>query len=205
MDGCRVRDPVMVYGLSQSALDVVSKACAACKVEVYETDCLTDMIAVPSLLIVADLTGVVAEDVERLLGVWLSLDDPTMRVVLLGDVSIEIPPGLRRKIRIAPEPLSLDVIKFLILRQREALKRHLHMVSRFDRRIFRLMHILRELNVRREVSSHALAAKFNVSQRTVQRDIELLQSLGECIDYDDTRKRFSVPSDWSPLSSPIWD
>ena len=48
----------------------------------------------------------------------------------------------------------------------------------YDRRTFRLFYILNKLNNSKPVSTREFAEKFNVSLRTVQRDLEILNSAG---------------------------
>jgi predicted DNA-binding transcriptional regulator YafY len=48
----------------------------------------------------------------------------------------------------------------------------------YDKRIFRLLSILNKLNAGRKVSCRELAGDFNVSLRTVQRDLEILDRTG---------------------------
>jgi predicted DNA-binding transcriptional regulator YafY len=48
----------------------------------------------------------------------------------------------------------------------------------YDRRIFRLFYILNKLNNSKPVTTRELAEEFNVSMRTVQRDLEILNSAG---------------------------
>jgi len=48
----------------------------------------------------------------------------------------------------------------------------------YDKKIFRLLYILNQLDSRRVVSTPELAKEFNVSLRSVQRDIELLNETG---------------------------
>ncbi|MBU0896722.1 MAG: HTH domain-containing protein, partial [Candidatus Omnitrophica bacterium] len=48
----------------------------------------------------------------------------------------------------------------------------------YDKKIFRLLFILNKLETRKKVSTSDLAKEFNVSLRTVQRDIELLSMAG---------------------------
>ena len=38
--------------------------------------------------------------------------------------------------------------------------------------------------------------------RTVQRDLELLQSLGECIDYDCASNTYTIPDWWTSIIAP---
>ena len=48
----------------------------------------------------------------------------------------------------------------------------------YDKKVFRLLFILNQLDSRRKVSTGELAKEFNVSSRTVQRDIVLLNTTG---------------------------
>ena len=48
----------------------------------------------------------------------------------------------------------------------------------YDKRIFRLLYILNKLDSSKSVSTKELAEEFNVSIRTVQRDLELLNLSG---------------------------
>ncbi len=56
-----------------------------------------------------------------------------------------------------------------------------HMTTKntsYDKKVFRLFFILNQLDLRRKVSTSELAKEFNVSPRTVQRDIVLLNTTG---------------------------
>ena len=66
----------------------------------------------------------------------------------------------------------------------------------YDRRVFRLVHILRELSEKRRVRAAGLAQAFNVSLRTVERDLQLLRDLEPFIDYDASARTCTVPRDW---------
>lgn len=48
----------------------------------------------------------------------------------------------------------------------------------YDRKIFRLLYILNKLDTQKQVLTRDLAKEFNVSSRTVQRDLELLNMTG---------------------------
>ena len=51
-------------------------------------------------------------------------------------------------------------------------------IKNYDRKIFRLLSILKKMDSNRSVSTGQLAEEFNVTKRTVQRDIELLDMVG---------------------------
>ncbi len=75
----------------------------------------------------------------------------------------------------------------------------------YDRKLFRLiyvLYVLREFHPKKKVNTRELANEFNDSIRTVQRDLGLLQSLGECIDYDCASSAYTVPDDWTSTIAP---
>lgn len=50
--------------------------------------------------------------------------------------------------------------------------------NQYDKKIFRLLYILNKLDTERRISTSEMAMEFNVTPRTVQRDIELLSMTG---------------------------
>ncbi len=72
----------------------------------------------------------------------------------------------------------------------------------YDRKLFRLICVFREFHSKKKVNTRELANEFNDSIRTVQRDLGLLQSLGECIDYDCASSAYTVPDDWTSTIAP---
>jgi len=62
--------------------------------------------------------------------------------------------------------------------------------KQYDKKIFRLMYILNKLDNREKVNTHQLKDEFNVSIRTIQRDLQLLNMLGYPIVKDKDSYRF---------------
>ena len=53
-----------------------------------------------------------------------------------------------------------------------------HKKKDYDKKIFRLLSVLNKLDAGKKASSRELAEEFNISLRTVQRDLELLNMAG---------------------------
>lgn len=60
----------------------------------------------------------------------------------------------------------------------------------YDKKIFRLLHVLQRLNGGQFFKTSELAQEFNVTRRTVQRDLELLDSAGFPLVYENDGYRF---------------
>jgi predicted DNA-binding transcriptional regulator YafY len=66
--------------------------------------------------------------------------------------------------------MSLEA-RFKKLKERKGVKKQL---KQYDSKIFRLMYILNKLDAGSQIATQDLAKEFNVSPRTVQRDIQLI-------------------------------
>ena len=60
----------------------------------------------------------------------------------------------------------------------------------YDKKIFRLIHMLNRLNSGNLFRTSELAEEFNVTSRTIQRDLELLNMAGFPVIYEDDKYKF---------------
>ena len=61
----------------------------------------------------------------------------------------------------------------------------------YDKKIFRLMFILNRLSSKEAITTPGLAQEFNVTTRTVQRDLELLSQTGFPLFFDNGTYKFT--------------
>ena len=194
MDGYRMTDTVVAFCLDEPVRSLLLGAAARLHLQVAETGLLTDLIAIPSMLVVANADAL-GPQLDTLLSWVVALDDDDYRL-LLTTKPARIPSALRRNIIDPPAAWDEDYFKFLLLQRRKAVERRDKERRQYDRRVFRLMYILRDLSRKRRVRAADLAQEFNVSLRTVERDIQLLQELGAFIDYDPSARAYTVPAGW---------
>ena len=181
--------------------DMLRQACGELKILLYETDCSTDLIAIPSMLSVVDPSAMEPRDLADVLDWVTDLEDPQYRILFTEAVT-GLSNRLSRNVIAAPSCWSHDHFKFLLLKLRAASRRRAHECRTYDRKLFRLVYVLREFHSKKKVNTRELANEFNVSIRTVQRDLELLQSLGECIDYDCASNTYTIPDWWTSIIAP---
>lgn len=60
----------------------------------------------------------------------------------------------------------------------------------YDKRIFRILAILKHLKTKGDIDISKLAKEFDVTPRTLQRDIRILRDIGEEIKYDKQKKKY---------------
>lgn len=192
---------VIGYMISGNVRDLLRWACGELKILLYETDCSTDLIAIPSMLSVLDPSAMEPRALTEVMDWATDLEDPQYRILSTEAVT-GLPEGLSKNAIAAPSCWSQDYPKFLLLKLRAAVRRREHECRAYDRKLSRLVYVLREFDSKKKVNTRELANEFNVSIRTVQRDLELLQSLGECIDHDCASNTYTIPDGWTSIMAP---
>lgn len=197
LESASYADTVSAFGLEPSIRELIISACSTLGVHVCETDCRIDLIAVPAMLIAVNPHSMGKEDLAEVLAWFADVQDPDVRFLFTGSVE-SIPGCLAHNTIAIPPEWSHGFFKFLIMRRRSVVQRRHRQVRSYDRKLLRLFFVLNELSTNRAARTKDLAQELNVSVRTMQRDITLLQMTGECIDYDGGTRAYTVPSGWSP-------
>lgn len=185
-------DTVVVFGLGKRMEKTVTKACENLKVKVFYADCVPDLIAVPSFLIIADPGGIKKSEMEDYYDFISQADDKDYQVLFTRQPKLNVPHKIKKCFVKTPERFDYDYFKFTILKRKAAYNRRLTNRRKYDKKIFRLMYIIRALRSQKIVFKAELCNEFSVTPRTIERDIEMLESLGDCIEYDSVNKGYRL-------------
>ncbi|MBN1180814.1 MAG: HTH domain-containing protein [Bacteroidales bacterium] len=111
---------------------------------------------------------------------------------------IKIPKTLLRYFILPDGPIEYQYLKLLILNRRSAIIRHLRSNKTYDKKLMRMFAILKKLQPTNSYVKHEeLCQEFNVSSKTIKRDIEMINQWGESIEYDRTRKAYYLMGSWN--------
>ena len=96
-----------------------------------------------------------------------------------------------------PDTLTYNFLKTSMLKAIKSTRQGERKKKDYDRKTFRILKIFLEMSTRRDKSLYPddikdLCDEFNVSERTIKRDITLLNSLGEFIEYDRQTKSYKL-------------
>ncbi len=111
----------------------------------------------------------------------------------------KIPKSIKRYF-IFPDDSGIDYqqLKLFILNRRGAIIRHQNSSKPYDKKLKRLFAILKMLQPEHSfVRMNDLCREFNVSPKTIQRDITMMREFGEDIHYDKERKSFYLAGSWN--------
>ena len=176
---------VLVWDDDPSILENVKKVCHSLKLSIYKADKLEDLLAVPYFFAVVDGTKLTKEFMTDLIEVIGKESEKEFAILLTKAIASQIPAKLKKYIILPIEVINFDYLKTNIYNKRFALLRHKKNKRTYDKTIFRLVYISYKLRTKRKyIYINELCKEFNVTDRTVKRDLVLLQELGEDIQYD---------------------
>lgn len=185
-------DTVILFNLDKVTRHLVSQECRKQKTTPFETSIPTDLIAVPSFLMVVDFSKIKKTVIHRVYEWMLEALCKDDCILFVKEPPVQPPAGLQSRIIPNPKILTGDYIKFLILKRRAAVLRKSKANRSYDKKLFRLLFIIRQLRSRKIVYTKDLREEFNVTSRTVERDIDLICELGEPIEYDASAKGYRL-------------
>lgn len=183
------KDTVVVFELPARTRKILEKACRGLGIQVEEARNITDIIAIPCMLIIANPGKLTDDQLKRLYECFLELGDRDSQVIFTQAPRVPVPEGLIKSFPRMQAGWDKS-LKFILLKRRSAMTRREKEHRKYDRKIFRLMHIIRALRGAKTVYTRDLCSEFRTSQRTIERDMELLQALGEGVDYDERKKAY---------------
>jgi hypothetical protein len=188
-------DTVLGYGLSRDVARLMSKASEAVGAEFFHTDCLTDILAVPYVLLVCDFSALHKEELKRQYACMSEVADDDFRWILLGSQAMKPPRRLLAAKARLPEPPDEQQMKVILLSQQAAIRKRKQKAHQYDKRLLRLLSSLRHLRTERLVKTKDLCKEFDVNPRTIARDMKMLEYIGELIGYDKSAKAYRYYGD----------
>lgn len=183
---------IIVFSRDKALIEMSRKVALAIKINAAIAKHYTDIYAIPSFFIIID--GKYAnKDFLTVMEDMLGLEDPKEFGILINGKPA-FPPGRNMKKFIINESIQLTAswLKTTILNKHLTIIRHKNNKRSYDRTIFRVIFILRKFIRNKEavLKLQDLCNEFNVSEKTIKRDISLLKAMGEDIIYDKKRKGF---------------
>lgn len=154
--------------------DLVDSVVREQKAKIWKVRSTTDLVAVGCLLAIVDPTLVSKKDWEELCGWYMEMDDPGMKILLVTPSKHKVK-LLPKNIIKTPKKIDKTFLKLLLVHQRSTFERRKKVFEKKERQIIRLMYALAKLDQGHSIRVRDLAKEFQVSKRTILRDMELFQ------------------------------
>jgi len=185
---------IVAYRLETAITDMLHSITNKLKVTICCADCVTDLIAVPAFMNIInplDMTEHETDEMFQLFSFLEEAGDPKSLCILFTSIPpFKMPKGVEKFVIKTPGTIDEGYLRLKILNKRAAATRHNKQHRDYDRKIFRLLKIMKVLKTEGILYVEDMCNEFNVSPKTVRRDIELWNALGEIIEYDRIKKGF---------------
>lgn len=190
MKGYARENTVLVYLNDNIQSQVVKKVTSALKLKLYPANQEADIVAVPYFFAVIDscylhqnfFSGDYKECIQ-------SEDPKQFSIVLVGKHRIKIPAALKRHI-ITTDVLTEDWLKGVMLQKLKSASSKKRESGFQQKQIHRIAYILRESIHNNYLYIDQLCEYFDVSEKTIRRDFNVLNQIGEYIVYDARKKAY---------------
>ena len=170
---------VMCYGLNENEIEVVRKNLPVKDCEIFNTDCFTDIIAMPQMVAIARWDSMLQQDKETFEELYTEMGPFPETIIIIGmpDVNAD----LKKQLIVYENFDNLAVnIKYKLLNAYKKTKKS----ENFSSTLSNALIILREIKQKPYITTKELADKLEISTRSVQRYITTLVVAGEWIEYD---------------------
>ncbi|RHS19516.1 HTH domain-containing protein [Blautia sp. AF13-16] len=188
-------DRVMTFGLTKMQNESVGKVLPIKECELYVTDVPEDLIAISASAVIINAEKLSKSNVDMMFDYYTEIGKSADETVYWIGVP-EPPKQLQKVIRTYScfDELSVELKYQLLTAYRKSRK-----AKDFSRKMADCIKIISLVKARPGIKTQEIAERLEVSTRTVQRYISTLQVAGEGIEYDNTKKGWFLPGNYSIL------
>ncbi len=175
----------------KALLALINKTAKELKLNLLEVQVETDILGLPyffAIIYGGNLNKKVLADLKEI----ISWEKPKEFAILLTSTSAsKIPPAIKKYFLKPQEIINPAWLRTTILNKKIAISRHKDNKRSYDKTIFRTVSILRKLMRKNTVLKlDELCNEYGVSEKTIKRDFDLLNSMGEDIAYDKQKQGY---------------
>lgn len=200
MKGYAHENTVLVYLNDNMQSQVVKKVTSALKLDLYPANQETDIAAVPYFFAIIESSYLHQNFLSGNYKECIQSEDPKQfGMVLVGKHRIKIPAALKRHI-ITKDVLTEDWLKGVMLQKLKYASGKKRQSGFQHKQIHRVAYILRELMQNNYLYLEQLCEYFDVSEKTIRRDFNILNQIGEHIVYNARKKAYRSEFSLNDLS-----
>ncbi len=163
----------------------LKRICKELDLRIYQMDCSSDIAAYPYFLLVLNPDNFSQDDSDILHDMLKVYDDKEISVLFTKQPKFKLTTKLKKFTIKQPRVFNYDNLKLIILNKRNALLRRGKKKISYDKKLYRMLYIMLNLmDKSKHIATQDLCNEFHVSEKTVQRDIDMLRILGNDINFN---------------------
>jgi len=179
---------VLLWQDDPELFENVKKVCKSLKLNIFNASVQEDILGVPYFFAILDGMRIKPELLKFLVDLLKGTKEKEFALLFTSPPSAKIPDALKKYVIKTPEIINFDFLKKNLYNKHFAILRHKGNKRAYDKTLFRLLKISFLLRDKSKfINIRELSNDFNVTERTIKRDLALLGDMGEDIRYDKDR------------------
>jgi len=181
------------FGAEHECFEQLRKVCAEFYLKIGQMNVSDDMLALPYFMLVIDPDKFTERDITTLDYVVNLYNEREYSVLFTKPPKFKLSPRTKRFTIKQQYYFDFENLKLIILNKRESANRHQKKRIQYDKKMYRMLYVLLHLMMKkRSLTTNELCNEFNVSEKTIHRDIEMLNLLGNYIVYNRKKMRWNL-------------
>lgn len=186
---------ILAWTKDKKLLSLLENISKELKLNLYKANKEEDLYAVPHFFLVVDGDKVNKVILLNLKEMIANENHKESGILVIGDILLKIPVSIKRFFIQTKEGITKDFLKTTILNKKYAISRRINNNRSYDKTVYRIVYVLKKLmQPKGLVRVEELCQYFNVSEKTIKRDIALLRTMGEEIVFDKKRNGYYLMS-----------
>lgn len=182
---------ILIFHQDKDLIDATIKIARELKLTLYLADKFEDLIAVPYFFALVNPLLLVEADLKNLEYFYSNENVKEISFLFTVKPDFKIPQKIKKLIINTPDYVDYNYLKIKILSLKSTIKRHKNGAGSYDKKLSRLFYIIRKSECKNSVLFlNELCNEFNVSEKTIKRDIALINSIGDEIVFDKLKKGY---------------
>jgi hypothetical protein len=172
--------------------DAVKQVCKELDMQIGIMKHQADIVACTNFMLILDPDKLEMADIDSL-NILEAKNIKEYSVLFTKKPSFKLSPILRRYTIKQPRIFNYDNLKLILLNKRNSHIRYQKKITSFDKKQYRMMYILlHTMSKSKHITTHELCLEFNVSEKTIHRDIEMLNILGNYIAFNKKTREWEL-------------
>ncbi len=185
---------IINFGTERQEFKELKKVCKELDMKIARLTSSPEIFGHHYLILILDPDLTYQDDIDWFDNMSKNFDVREVSILFTRKCEInKLPSSIRRFIIKQPDEFNYDNLKLILLNKRTIHRRIAKTKTQYDRKLFRMMYILTNLMYKqKKITTQGLCNEFNVSEKTIYRDILMLRSLENYIEYDKPKKEWQL-------------
>jgi hypothetical protein len=182
------------FGMDCPEYRELKNVCKDLEMGIVSINNYMDILAIPQLMVILNPDKLRTDDLELIEWSTSYRDNKKSSILFTKEPVFKLTTKMKSYSIKRPLAFNYESLKQIIQNRRNSIAENPDDLDVFDKKLYRMMHIMLSLmDKRKKVRMSDWCDEFNVSDSTILKDIDMLKSLGNHIEYNKITHEWEMP------------